>query len=196
MSAGFWSLWWGDLLTSRFSVTPGEGYLEALQEENVEIVRTSIKEITSNSVVTSEGKAYPVDVIIAATGYDTSYTPAFKMTGRHGVDLGARWAKTGAEAYFTCAVPDMPNYFSKFPSITRHFYAELINRSGGWPQHSHLQRLPYALDRGAGRLCAQLCQQDPMRGSEVRCRQQPGNNRVQRLQGRSNGHPDLFRRLQ
>jgi cation diffusion facilitator CzcD-associated flavoprotein CzcO len=56
---------------------------------------------------------YAVDVIIAATGYDTSYVPAFQMTGRNGVNLGKRWAETGAEAYFTCAVPDMPNYFSE-----------------------------------------------------------------------------------
>ncbi|KAK3688884.1 flavin-binding monooxygenase [Podospora appendiculata] len=92
-------------------VTPGEGYLEALQEDNVEIVRTSIKEINAEGVVTSDGQTYPVDVIIAATGYDTSYVPAFPVVGRNNVDLGTRWSKTGAEAYFTCAVPDMPNYF-------------------------------------------------------------------------------------
>ncbi|PLB36081.1 flavin-containing monooxygenase [Aspergillus candidus] len=92
-------------------VTPGEGYLEALQEDNVEVVRTSIQEITPDGVVTREGKVYSVDVIIAATGYDTSYVPGFHLTGRNGVDLAKRWKQTGAEAYFTCAVPDMPNYF-------------------------------------------------------------------------------------
>lgn len=95
------------------SVTPGEGYLEALQEDNVEMVRSGIQEITPSGVVTQDGKTYEVDVIIAATGYDTSYVPAFQVTGRDGVDLGKQWAVTGAEAYFTCAVPDMPNYFSK-----------------------------------------------------------------------------------
>lgn len=93
-------------------VTPGEGYLEALQQDNVEVVRTSIQDVTPDGVVTSEGKVYSVDVIIAATGYDTSYVPAFQLTGRNGVDLAKRWKQTGAEAYFTCAVPDMPNYFS------------------------------------------------------------------------------------
>ncbi|KAG7293464.1 hypothetical protein NEMBOFW57_003515 [Staphylotrichum longicolle] len=92
-------------------VTPGEGYLEALQEDNVEIVRTGIQEVTSAGVVTRDGTTYEVDVIIAATGYDTTYVPAFELVGRNGVDLGKRWAVTGAEAYFTCAVPDMPNYF-------------------------------------------------------------------------------------
>ncbi|PGG97445.1 hypothetical protein AJ79_09206 [Helicocarpus griseus UAMH5409] len=92
-------------------VTPGDGYLEALQEDNVEVVRTRIQEINQEGVITADGKVYPVDVIIAATGYDTSYVPSFSLVGRNGVDLGKRWAKTGAEAYLTCAVPDMPNYF-------------------------------------------------------------------------------------
>ncbi|KAB5511525.1 flavin-binding monooxygenase [Coniochaeta sp. 2T2.1] len=92
-------------------VTPGEGYLEALQEDNVQLIRAGIQEITSTGVVASDGKTYDVDVIIAATGYDTSYVPAFQLRGRNGVDLAKRWAVTGAEAYFTCAVPDMPNYF-------------------------------------------------------------------------------------
>ncbi|KAK2750490.1 hypothetical protein FQN55_002090 [Onygenales sp. PD_40] len=92
-------------------VTPGDGYLEALQEDNVQVVRTRIDEVTKEGVVTADGKVYQVDVIITATGYDTSYVPAFPLTGRNGVDLGKRWAQTGAEAYLTCAVPDMPNYF-------------------------------------------------------------------------------------
>lgn len=99
------------------SVTPGEGYLEALQEDNVEIVRTGIQEVTNAGVVTRDGTTYEVDVIIAATGYDTTYVPAFELVGRNGVDLGKRWAVTGAEAYFTCAVPDMPNYFSKLAVV-------------------------------------------------------------------------------
>ncbi|KAK2811062.1 hypothetical protein FQN50_002397 [Emmonsiellopsis sp. PD_5] len=92
-------------------VTPGDGYLEALQEDNVQVVRTRIDEITKDGVVTADGKVYQADVIITATGYDTSYVPAFPLIGRNGVDLGKRWAQTGAEAYLTCAVPDMPNYF-------------------------------------------------------------------------------------
>ncbi|RFU27187.1 hypothetical protein B7463_g9146, partial [Scytalidium lignicola] len=92
-------------------VTPGEGYLEALQEDNVEVVTSGIQEINHEGLVTQDGNSHPVDVIIAATGYDTSYVPPFPLIGRNGVDLRERWSKTGAEAYFTCAVPHMPNYF-------------------------------------------------------------------------------------
>lgn len=83
----------------------------------MKIVRESITKVTPQGLVTQDGKVHAVDIIIAATGYDTSYVPAFQVTGRNGVDLGKRWAATGAEAYFTCAVPDMPNYFSKSPLL-------------------------------------------------------------------------------
>lgn len=83
----------------------------------MKIVRESITKVNPQGLVTQDGKVHAVDIIIAATGYDTSYVPAFQVTGRNGVDLGKRWAATGAEAYFTCAVPDMPNYFSKSPPL-------------------------------------------------------------------------------
>jgi cation diffusion facilitator CzcD-associated flavoprotein CzcO len=94
------------------SVTPGEGYLEALQAENVQVVRSPIQSINEEGIIASDGTTYSVDVIIAATGYNTSYVPPYPLIGRDGVDLRDRWSQTGAEAYFTCAVPDMPNYFS------------------------------------------------------------------------------------
>ncbi|KAJ5781044.1 hypothetical protein N7457_006204 [Penicillium paradoxum] len=92
-------------------VTPGEGYLEALQADNVQVVRDSIQSISKEGVVTSDGTTHSLDVIVAATGYDTTYVPPFPLIGRNGVNLRERWSKTGADAYFTCAVPDMPNYF-------------------------------------------------------------------------------------
>lgn len=98
------------------SVTPGEGYLEALQKDNVEVITNPIASINQHGLVTKDSTTYPVDVIITATGYDTSYVPPFPLIGRNGVDLGKRWTATGAEAYFTCAVPSMPNYFSMISS--------------------------------------------------------------------------------
>ncbi|KAK0723436.1 hypothetical protein B0T26DRAFT_675006 [Lasiosphaeria miniovina] len=118
-------------------VTLGEGYLEALQEANVELVRDGIAEVTATGVVTASDKTYEVDIIIAATSYDTSYVPAFAVTGRAGVDLGQTWAKTGAEAYFTCAVPDMPNYFNALlmPSIEAWCKGGTVTGriAGPWP---------------------------------------------------------------
>jgi cation diffusion facilitator CzcD-associated flavoprotein CzcO len=94
------------------SVTPGEGYLEALQADNVQVVRSSIQSINKDGFVMADGTTHSVDIIVAATGYDTSYVPPFPLIDRNGVNLQERWAKTGADAYLTCAVPDMPNYFS------------------------------------------------------------------------------------
>ncbi|KAJ5210155.1 hypothetical protein N7491_009963 [Penicillium cf. griseofulvum] len=92
-------------------VTPGEGYLEALQADNVQVVRSPIHSISKDGFVMADGTTHSVDIIVAATGYDTSYVPPFPLIGRNGVNLQERWTKTGADAYLTCAVPDMPNYF-------------------------------------------------------------------------------------
>lgn len=99
------------MMLTWYRVTPGEGYLEALQEPNVVVVITPIQEVTKEGIWTQDGVLHPFDIIITATGYDTTYVPPFPLIGRNGVDLGKRWAVTGAEAYMTCAVPDMPNYF-------------------------------------------------------------------------------------
>lgn len=76
------------------------------------MVREKIQSINKDGIVTSDGTSHSVDVIIAATGYDTTYVPPFSLVGQNGVNLRDRWTETGADAYFTCAVPDMPNYFS------------------------------------------------------------------------------------
>lgn len=67
-------VYFGDILLIRgiYRVTPGDGYLEALQQDNVEVVTSGIKEINQQGLVTQDGKTYTVDIIIAATGYDTS----------------------------------------------------------------------------------------------------------------------------
>ena len=172
-------------------VTPGDGYLEALQEPNVEVVRTRIQEVTPEGVVTADGKLYAVDVIIAATGYDTSYVPPFPLIGRNGVDLGKRWARTGAEAYLTCAVPDMPNYFSAFYSPTP-VQLILTSVSGGRSKHAHLQRLSNARNRKPTSIRPHVCQEDPERGNQGGCGQPASDDRVQRAQGRRHETADLF----
>ena len=53
-------------------LTPGPGYLEALVEENVEFINTKIKRIVPEGIETVDGTLRKVDLIICATGFDTS----------------------------------------------------------------------------------------------------------------------------
>ncbi|KAI0372040.1 FAD/NAD-P-binding domain-containing protein [Pilatotrama ljubarskyi] len=91
-------------------LTPGPGYLEALCEDNVDFVPTPIKRVTERGIETEDGKFQELDVIICATGYDTSYQLPFKILGRGGVDLNEKW-KPHPVTYLTIAVDQFPNMF-------------------------------------------------------------------------------------
>jgi len=53
----------------------------------------------------------PVDVVITATGFDTSFRPRFPITGRNGDDLRELW-KDEPVSYFGTAVSGFPNYLT------------------------------------------------------------------------------------
>lgn len=94
-------------------VTPGHGYLEALLSDKVEVETTRISKVTEAGILMEDGRFHQVDVIITATGYDTSYVPRFPLIGLNGVNLTERWRAEGPKAYLGLTAPSIPNYFSK-----------------------------------------------------------------------------------
>ncbi|OBT62459.1 hypothetical protein VE03_08629 [Pseudogymnoascus sp. 23342-1-I1] len=91
-------------------LTPGVGYLEALQDPKVDIVTDAIKRVVPNGIMTSTGKLLKVDAIICVTGFDVSFRPRFPIIGRKGT-LQDIWSREVPKAYMSCAVTGMPNYF-------------------------------------------------------------------------------------
>lgn len=97
-------------------ITPGEGYLEAFLLPNVHLTQSHIKQITTNAVITEDGKEYPVDVVACATGFEVSFRPQFKLFGvvdtstDSQFELGDLWDDE-AESYMSICAPHMPNYF-------------------------------------------------------------------------------------
>ena len=91
--------------------TPGIGYLEALRDPKVEPVIGNIKQVTEKGLETEDGKFYPLDVLICATGFDTSYLPHFPIIGDQGKSLAEQW-KDEVQGYLGISVPHFPNYFS------------------------------------------------------------------------------------
>jgi cation diffusion facilitator CzcD-associated flavoprotein CzcO len=86
-------------------------YYDTLQRENVELVTDGIAEIRPHSIVTRDGKERAVDVIVYATGFETSEAkPPFKIVGKGGRDLADAW-KDGIQAYLGTAIPGFPNSF-------------------------------------------------------------------------------------
>jgi len=91
-------------------ITPGVGYLETLGSEKVDVVYGEIQKITEKGCVGGDGKERPLDVLICATGFDTSHRPRFPIIGQSGQDLSDVWAAE-AKSYLGIAAHDYPNYF-------------------------------------------------------------------------------------
>ncbi|ORY06899.1 hypothetical protein BCR34DRAFT_489804 [Clohesyomyces aquaticus] len=90
-------------------LTPGVGYLESLGKENVEVVYGEINAITEKGCLCDNGKEYPVDILICATGFNTSFKPRFPVVGPSGKNLQDVW-KDEAQSYFGIAAAEFPNY--------------------------------------------------------------------------------------
>lgn len=92
-------------------ITPGPGYLEALTEDNVEVLFDPIDRVTETGIVTKDGTLRDVDAIICATGFNTHFN-FLPIYGRNGKQLfmenqaGPRTAN-----YLGLAVDDFPNMF-------------------------------------------------------------------------------------
>lgn len=89
-------------------VNPGEPFLHSLQKPNVEPVFAEIDMVTRDGVIAGNN-FYPAGVLIAATGFDTSFTPRFPILGAGGVNLQDVWADE-ATAYMGVGVSGFPNY--------------------------------------------------------------------------------------
>jgi len=91
-------------------ITPGVGYLEALKSDKVKLVYGEIQEITERGCISDDGRECPVDVLICATGFDTTFKPRFPLIGADKRTMSECWEKE-ATSYLGLAVPNFPNYF-------------------------------------------------------------------------------------
>lgn len=110
-----------DKLTPRYAVgckRPAfhNTYLSTFNRENVELVTEPIDRISTDGVITVDGRAHEVDVLILATGFkvmDTDSIP-FPITGVGGVSLVDYWETNRLQAYEGVSVPGFPNLFTVF----------------------------------------------------------------------------------
>lgn len=96
-------------------LTPGDGYLEALQSDNARPCFDKIQQITESGITTktdtdksTEDEEF--DLIVCATGFNNTFIPPFELVGRQNRRLQNDWKET-PEAYFSICAAAMPNYF-------------------------------------------------------------------------------------
>jgi cation diffusion facilitator CzcD-associated flavoprotein CzcO len=94
-------------------ISPGDGYLEALVQPNVEPVYSGITKITPDGMVTADGKEHKLDIIVCATGFQVAFKPAFRVINGEGKTVDEDWEETGGiNLYFGTAAPRFPNFFT------------------------------------------------------------------------------------
>ena len=86
-------------------------YYPALSRPNVALVTEGIEAVTPEGVRTTDGRIHALDVLVCATGFDTTHMlKDVTVTGRDGRSLAQAWAD-GPEAYRGVTVPGFPNFF-------------------------------------------------------------------------------------
>jgi hypothetical protein len=106
--------------------TPGEGFLEALLDEEKCSIQTSpIQRITANSIICENGSEYNVDGIVCATGFDVSCRPRWPHIGLRGKNLAVEW-KNKPKGYLSLCVPGYPNYFTALGPNTPVGHGSLV----------------------------------------------------------------------
>jgi 4-hydroxyacetophenone monooxygenase len=86
-------------------------WLRTLRRDDVDLVRTPIREITADGVITEDGEIHDVDIIVYATGFrHTDVLWPMTITGRNGADLHSVWGNRPF-AYLGITVPQFPNFF-------------------------------------------------------------------------------------
>ncbi len=100
--------------TGKRTLQDNGSWLGTLKRDNVDLIRTPIERITPAGVVTTDGQAYDVDIIVYATGFRaTDVLFPMTITGRDGVDLHDAWGQR-PYAYRGITVPGFPNFFMTY----------------------------------------------------------------------------------
>jgi hydroxyversicolorone monooxygenase len=84
----------------------------AIQKPNVDVHFTPVTRISPHAIHGADGTTRPIDTIICATGFDTSYRPRFPIIGTDNIPLSNKWHENPPEAYLGLAIPTLPNFLT------------------------------------------------------------------------------------
>jgi cation diffusion facilitator CzcD-associated flavoprotein CzcO len=167
----------------RAKVTPGytigckrillsSDYYPALAEPHVDVITDGIAEITETGLVTADGTAHDVDVIIYGTGFKVTDALAEQhIVGRGGQKIQDAWAD-GIEAHHGTTVAGFPNLFMLLGPNTGLGHNSVVFMIESQVQHVMS--------------CLRLLREDKAEAIEVRLRaQRRYNDHLQRRLGKA-----------
>ena len=95
-------------------------YYPTFNLPHVEAITDPVEKVTSDAVVTADGKERRADTIIVATGFATTkYLSVIDVIGRDGQRLDEAWS-TGAQAYLGITTTGFPNLFMLYGPNTNN----------------------------------------------------------------------------
>lgn len=95
-------------------ITPSDTYFATLARDHVHYHRERLDHVEPGTVVLQGGQRIEdLDILIAATGYDTTFHPSYEVVGLNGVSLRDLWTGKGrhAQAFHGHSVHNFPNFF-------------------------------------------------------------------------------------
>jgi 4-hydroxyacetophenone monooxygenase len=97
------------------------GWYRTLKRENVDLVTEPIRRILPHGIETADGKTYPVEALILATGFDArNMLASIEVRGQNGVSLRDIWGREDARAHLGIGVPGFPNFFILYGPNTNY----------------------------------------------------------------------------
>ncbi|KAL6406554.1 hypothetical protein AUP68_09353 [Ilyonectria robusta] len=88
----------------------GDQFLHAIKEDNVEVIYSGVKSFTETGCISEDGQSHDGDVIICATGFDTSFVPRYPILFQ-GHNLQDDW-NASITGYMGVGIAECPNSFT------------------------------------------------------------------------------------
>jgi cation diffusion facilitator CzcD-associated flavoprotein CzcO len=86
-------------------------FYPAMTQEHTNLITERISQIEAKGIRTADGKLHELDILILATGFDSSaFILPTKVTGENGSDLAEFWGRA-PRAHRGVALPNFPNFW-------------------------------------------------------------------------------------
>lgn len=88
------------------------GWYKTIRRDDVDLITEPIEKVTDQGVLTADGQLRTHDIIVQASGFQTTQmTARLGVIGRNGADLADVWADDDPRAHLGITVPGFPNMF-------------------------------------------------------------------------------------
>ncbi|KAF4337270.1 sterigmatocystin biosynthesis monooxygenase stcW [Fusarium beomiforme] len=91
-------------------ITPGDPFINAVQEPNVEVVFKGVTRLTKDGVIDADGVERKCDVVVCATGFNVNLIPRFEVIGPNGIEL-SKVLEQSPDSYLSVSLAKFPNFF-------------------------------------------------------------------------------------